>query len=109
MNGVVKRMEREAKRVRLINKCEGWIGGKCLIVCQWYGAGCGVWGEAENVDKGIWKKCTYKILKVITTKRKIMQIGSCDEAEKNAWMGVVLVLGEKYEVVEEFEYLGILV
>ena len=55
------------------------------------------------------RECASKGLRVNSAKSKVMRIGGGDEAIRGEeWEGVE-VGGEKFEEVEEFKYLGMLV
>src|ERR1700755_3177614 len=108
MDGVVRGMEREGKGIRLRSREGEWevnvllFADDAVLVAES--------GEKlRMLVKEFVRECASKGLRVNSAKSKVMRIGGGNEAIRGEeWEGVE-VGGEKYEEVEEFKYLGMLV
>ena len=108
MDGVVRGMEREGKGIRLRSREGEWevnvllFADDAVLVAES--------GEKlRMLVKEFVRECASKGLRVNSAKSKVMRIGGGNEAIRGEeWEGVE-VGGEKFEEVEEFKYLGMLV
>src|ERR1700755_879090 len=108
MDGVVRGMDREGMGIRLRSGEGEWevsvllFADDAVLVAES--------GEKlRMLVKEFVRECAAKGLRVNSTKSKVMRIGGRDEAARGEeWEGVE-VGGEKFEEVEEFKYLGMLV
>src|ERR1700755_1290274 len=108
MDGVVWGVDREGKGIRLRSGEGEWevsvllFGDDAVLVAES--------GEKlRMLVKEFVRECAVKGLRVNSTKSEVTKIGGRDEAaRREEWEGVE-VEGDKFEEVEEFKFLGMLV